>query len=288
MTKNILWLKEINKGQTSEVGGKALRLAELLRAGFKVPRAFCLTTTVYQEFLKDNQLMPQLSKLRLDRNKTILKNICNSLVNKILKGEIKTEVREQVNRDIKVLRTRRLAIRSSATCEDLYLASFAGQFESYLNILADQAFDSIRKCWASIFSNRVLTYTQFHDIELSAVKMAVLIQEMIDAEKGGVLFTKNVLDSTNPHAIIIEASAGMTDDVVSGLVEPERIIINKKTRTEISRQQPNGKILTGKEIKELVQLAVKIETHFQGVPQDIEWAISKEEIYLLQTRPITT
>jgi pyruvate,water dikinase len=288
MSKLIVWLNEVKEEQASQIGGKGLRLAQLVQANFKVPQAFCLTTAIYQEFLEYNKLCPQLAHLRLDRDKAILQRICRRLSQQILQGKISSKTRDEIMQGVKKIGADRYAVRSSATCEDFHLASFAGQFETYLDILADQLFDGVRKCWASVFSDRVLTYALFHEIELSTVKMAVLVQEMIDAEKGGVIFTKNVIDCENPYVIIIEASTGSADDIVSGLVEPERIVINKKTQVEISRSSPNGRILKPGEIKKLAQMAMKIEDHFQGVPQDIEWVMRGGEAYVLQSRPITT
>lgn len=285
---HILWLNEIEGKHKTKVGGKAFRLAELKQAGFRVPRAFCLSTDVFEEFLTYNKLFPQISLLRLDRDKAVLKQICQRLASNILQGKIPLGIREKIQKNLKQLGADRMAVRSSATAEDLYLASFAGQFESYLNLLADQVLDAIRKCWASVFSSRVLTYTLFHEVVLSQVKMAVLIQEMIIGDKGGVLFTRNTSKDGNPYMLVIEASRGAVEDVVSGLVEPERIVINKKTKTEVSRTIPDGKILKPKEISQLAKLAMDVEDYFQGVPQDIEWTIQEGKIYLLQSRPVTT
>lgn len=285
---HILWLNEIKEQQKAKVGGKAFRLAELGQAGFRIPRAFCLSTDVFDEFLAYNKLFPQINLLRLDRDKTVLKQICQRLVANILQGKISLEIREKIQENLDQLEVDRVAVRSSATAEDLYLASFAGQFESYLSLLADQVLDAVRKCWASVFSDRVLTYTLFHDVVLSQVKMAVLIQEMIVGSKGGVLFTRNTSRDESPYMLVIEASRGTAEDVVSGLVEPERIVINKKTKTEVSRTIPDGKILKPKEISQLAKLAMEVEDYFQGVPQDIEWTIKEDKIYLLQSRPVTT
>jgi len=287
MSENILWFDEISKESAGKVGGKALRLSELKKGGFKVPKAFCLTTDLYELFLKHNKLGPRLSMLRVGRDKSILKTICERIIKQILKGKIPGDIREEINRNVKKLDADRLAIRSSATCEDLQLASFAGQFESYLDVLVDQIFDNVRKCWASIFSNRVLTYTLYHDIALARVKMAVLVQEMIDGDKGGVMFTKNIIDVSQPYVVLIEASKGKADDVVSGLVEPERVIVNKKTQKVMSWNTPNCKVLNESEVKQLVKLAMEIEDYYQGVPQDIEWVIKDKKIFVLQSRPIT-
>jgi len=284
--KCCFWFKEIKEENKAKVGGKALRLAELKQGGFRVPRAFCITTDAYDRFLKDNKLVPQLRLLRVDRDKTVLKNICQRIREEIKQGGIDGQVREEVIKGLKELQTNRFAIRSSANCEDLQLTSFAGQFESYLDVLTDQVFEAVRKCFSSVFSRRVLTYTIFHEIELRKIKMAVLVQEMIKSDKGGVLFTKNILDG-DIDKMVIEGTRGRADDVVSGLVEPERVVVNKKSKKVVSRENTNSKVLSDKELRELVKIAMEVEDFYQGVPQDIEWVIRKDKIYLLQSRPIT-
>jgi len=283
---NCLWLADIKGKKRNKVGGKALRLAELKKGGFEVPKAFCIVTNVFDQFLVDNKLIPQLGLLRLDRDKSVLKSICRRIREEIGQGKIDSQIRGEVLKNLRKIETNRFAIRSSANCEDLQLSSFAGQFESYLDILTDQVFVAIRKCWVSVFSRRVLTYTLFHEIELRKIKMAVLVQEMIKSDKGGVLFTKNILDG-NIDKMVIEATKGLVDDVVLGLVEPERVVVNKKSKEVESWEMPNGKVLSQKEVKRLMKIAMEVEDFYQGVPQDIEWVMRKGKIYLLQSRPIT-
>lgn len=285
MTK-CLKLSEVVKKDKNQVGGKASRLAELDQAGFRVPKAFCLKVEAYDEFLKRNKLLPQVRLLRLGRDKSLLKNICLRLTEEISQGSISGVTRKEILSQMKQMKVNRFAVRSSANCEDLQLSSFAGQFESYLDILTDQVFVSIRKCWASVFSRRVLTYTMFHEIELSQVKMAVLVQEMVKADKGGVMFTKEVINGVE-NQVMIEASRGSADDVVAGLVEPERVMVDKNTKKVKSWETPDGKVLSRKEAFKLTELGLKVEDYYQGVPQDIEWVMRKGKIYLLQSRPIT-
>lgn len=244
--KLIVHLDESNL--TSQlVGGKAMNLAKLKKASFNVPNAFIITTQA--------------------------------------EGKITAKLRDLIFENLKKLKTKKLAIRSSASCEDASLASFAGQFESYLSVTQKNLIEAIKKCWASVNNERVSAYCSYKNIPISAIKMAVIIQEMIFAEKGGVIFTENVFHQQK-DVLIIEAAKGLGEKVVSGLVNPERTIIAKKNGEVIEKQSADGKVLTDKEVKELINVALKIEKLYRS-PQDIEWAIMKNKIYILQSRPIT-
>lgn len=229
------------------VGGKAFNLAKLKRKGFNIPNAFVITTEA--------------------------------------EGEMTEELKDLIFKNLNNLKTQKFAVRSSATCEDARFTSFAGQFESYLVVSQKDLIKTTKKCWASITKERVLTYCKYHNISPSAIKMAVIIQEMIFAEKGGVVFTRDVFWS-NKDTLMIEAAKGLGEKIVSGLVNPERIMVSKKTRGVIEKQSPNGEVLTEGEIKRLVSIALKIET-FCHSAQDIEWAIMDDKIYILQSRVIT-
>ena len=250
MAKLIVTLKESNSS-VNLVGGKALNLAKLQQAGFPVPNAFVVITAAM------NQMDQRLKDLILT--------------------------------SLKDLRTEKFAVRSSATVEDSAEASFAGQFESYLAVSREKIIEAIEKCWQSLKSERALVYCQHQKIDPGKIKMAVIIQEMIFAEKGGVIFTENIFQK-KPDELIIEAAEGLGEKVVSGLVNPERVIVDKKSCFVTSRRSGSGsddlRVLTDKEITQLVEIALKIEAFYEQ-PQDIEWAIMKNKIYILQSRPIT-
>jgi len=247
----------------SLIGGKAMNLAKLKQAGFSVPNAFVVTTAV---------------------------------------NKITEKLKLEINNHLQDLKTKTSAVRSSATVEDTKSASFAGQFESYLGVTPEKVIEAIEKCWASAKSERVLIYCQHQKINPEKIKMAVIVQEMIFAEKGGVIFTENVFQNKK-NELIIEAAKGLGEKVVSGLVNPERIIINKRNRSVPSgvsshpggarfghprgvTPRPSEPVLTDKEITQLVEIALKIEALY-GCAQDIEWAIMNNQIYILQSRPIT-
>lgn len=248
MAKLIVTLDEINLASHNElIGGKAMNLIKMKKRGFNVPHAFIITTAAM--------------------------------------GKMDRQMKDLIFKNLKSLKTDKVAVRSSATCEDTETASFAGQFESCLSVSKENLIRAIKKCWASISGERVLAYCQYKNISVSDIKMAVIVQEMIFAEKGGVIFTENVFQN-NKDILMIEAAKGLGEKVVSGLVNPERILIDKKTRAILEKQSADGEVLAQKEIKELTDIALKIEELYRS-SQDIEWAIMKKKIYILQSRPIT-
>ncbi len=243
---NIIWPNEKNINPKI-VGGKAWHLIQLYKAGFNVPKFFVITTDAYHS-----------TSFYLE---------------------------EEIREDFEKLHTQNIAIRSSATCEDQTNSSFAGQFESFLSIPYSQLLTTIKTCWNKTKSERVIVYAKNHKISLNSVKMAVIVQEMISAEKGGVIFTKNVFGNKK-NQLLIESAEGLGEQVVSGLVNPERIIVSRISGKLLEREIPEGKILSDKEIKKLTILALKIEKIYNQ-PQDIEWAIRNKKIYILQSRPMT-
>lgn len=244
--KNIIWPND--KEITRElVGNKAWNLTQLFKYGFKVPKFFVITAQVFalDSFYLEEEILKNFDKLKSPH----------------------------------------AAVRSSATCEDSQNSSFAGQFESYLAIPKEKIIETVKKCWASTKSPRVLSYATHHNINPSSIKMAVTIQEMIFAKKGGVIFTQDIFKNDLNH-LIIEAASGLGEKIVSGLINPERVVVNKKTGLVIEKDSPEGEVLTQREIGELVRMALKIEKNYHS-PQDIEWAIGGGKIYILQSRPIT-
>lgn len=229
------------------VGGKALNLVELKKAGFAVPHALVVTTEADEK------------------------------MDKVLEEEIFLKLAS--------LKSEKFAVRSSATVEDAKEASFAGQFESFLGVGKENLIEAVKKCWQSKYKQRVTFYCAFKKIPLALVKMAVLIQEMIFAEKGGVIFTCDIFHKRK-NIILIEAAKGLGEKVVSGLVNPERITMEKESQKIREKTSPTGEVLQAEEIKQLTAIALKTEQLYH-LPQDIEWAIKDNKIYILQTRPIT-
>ena len=251
---NIQFLSNVSKNDIGLVGGKGASLGKLISRGFAVPEGFIITTTAYQKF----------------RNKTISESFKKELLSAF----------DQLHTDT-------VAVRSSAVSEDAHNASWAGQFESYLNIHKQNLLDSIQKCWVSLHSRRVNTYAKNYNNTNKNVAMAVVVQKMVQSDVSGVLFTVNPL-TKDTNEIVIEACRGLGEKLVQGEIIPDSYSINKKTlQTKskyISNQHSN---LSDKQLRELAILATKIEKYFQR-PQDIEWALQKNEFAILQSRPITT
>jgi len=265
----------------SLVGGKAANLGRLLRAGFPVPDGFVVTTHAKEEH--DGQ------RERSEAGKAPI-------------------VLEEILSAYRMLGSPAVAVRSSATAEDMAVASMAGQYETFLNVAGEQAvLDAVRRCWAGLDAPRVQTYLREHGIDRAHVAMAVIVQRLVPADVAGVLFTANPQDGRR-HEMLLEASWGLGEMVVCGQVQPdvlrleqdtgrvlEAVIADKQVHltagtscespTEESHRHKS--CLRGHDVYRLWQLARRV-AEYCGCPQDIEWAIHGRELYLLQSRPITT
>jgi len=241
--------KEINKDDIALVGGKGASLGELLSMGLNVPEGFVLTTEIYGKNLSDFQ----------------------------------KEILIQFNN----LNTKLVAVRSSANVEDSPQNSFAGQFETYLNVTRENLLENIEKCWDSVNSARVSEYLKGKGINKDKIKIAVIIQKMVDSEKSGIAFSVHPV-TQDRNQIIIEAGLGLSETIVSGQITPDSYVVEKNKLLILDKNITGEKqVLSDREILELSKLVLKIENHF-GFPVDIEWAIESGKIYILQCRPITT
>lgn len=282
----ILSLEDVKPKDEAFVGAKAFRLSQLLKKDLPVPRALVLTTHAFDLFFEKNNLFYLLERLSIPQDRSILEEILRELKRKIKMGEFPKDLEKKIKKEILVNQFASLAVRSSATSEDLAFASFAGQFESYLNVKPERVFPSIKTCWSSLYEQRVLSYTLYHQIPMYKIKMAVLVQEMVKAQKGGVIFTKDILRD-NERVMVIEAAKGLGFRVVGGTTVPDRYIVEKSDLKIIGQKLKSQKpVLLEKEIFTLASIGVLVENFYQ-TPQDIEWAIKEEKIYLLQTRPLT-
>lgn len=200
-------------------------------------------------------------------------------------SRIDQELKSDLNKILSQKPNIKYAVRSSANCEDGITASFAGQFTSYLSLTKNQVIPAIKKCWQSATTKAVKQYCLYQNIDPSVIKMAVIIQEMVEADKGGVMFTRDIFNDQDN--LIIEAVAGLGEQVVSGTVNSDKYVVNKSNGTVIkSVLNDSEPILTKSEINDLAKLGLKIEKLF-GSTQDIEWAIHQNKLFVLQSRPIT-
>ncbi|MHC4314183.1 MAG: PEP/pyruvate-binding domain-containing protein [Planctomycetota bacterium] len=315
MEKNgfVILLKAIHDDHISAVGAKAFSLARMDRTGLPVPPGFCITAAAYRKHLEINNLVGHIeSKLQQIRNASpaATKKALSNLRQAIIDAPLADTLCQQIEDHYRTLAANHLAVRSSATAEDLPGHSFAGQYDTYLGIDNFQkCIEAVKKCWASLWTDRAYNYRQNNGFEHTAVNMAVIIQSLIAADVSGVLFTADPRYGPCGN-IVIEASFGLGQALVSGKVTPDRFVVHRKKlwplfhtisekkiecvldgdgtvkEQEVANDRSIAPSLDKKQIKRLAKLARKIEAGF-GCPQDIEWAVYKSKIFLLQSRPIT-
>ncbi|MDI9619192.1 phosphoenolpyruvate synthase, partial [Methanothermobacter sp.] len=318
MVKYVAFFEELGKDDVGIAGGKGANLGELTQAGIPVPPGFVVTAATYDKFMTDTGLQPIVMEMleNLDVNDTKeLQRVSAEIKDMITSTEIPEDIQTLIIESYNALCQRigkddvYVAIRSSATAEDLPEASFAGQQDTFLNIRgAEDVMEYVRKCWASLFEARAIFYREENNFDHSRVYIAVVVQEMVDAEKAGVMFT--VHPSTGEDKILIEGSWGLGEAVVSGSVTPDTYWVDKSTgklleftvgeknvmftredgrtvKKEVPPELRNKRVLSDEEIAALSEMGRRIQEHY-GSPQDTEWAIMDGEVYMLQSRPITT
>ena len=266
----------------SRVGGKGLNLGKLTKADFQVPQGFCVTTDAYLSSVQG------LSEQNADSIKDL-----------VLAPELIAEIHTAYEQ----LQTATVAVRSSATAEDLAEASFAGQQDTFLNVKSEELLDAIKACWASLWSERAIAYREIQSIPDEGLAMAVVIQEMCEADVSGVLFT---ISPFSEEVSIVESNWGLGESVVSGTITPDNFQVSRETGevlektvatkqemitatgvSEVSAAQQDIPSLTDTQLKALTQIGLQVENHY-GQPMDIEWALADGQFVLLQARHITT
>lgn len=298
MKKYIYWLKEIHQSDVAYVGGKAANLGDMAR-GLDVPQGFCLSSAAYNENIilsgVHQEVSQMLTGLDLD-DMSALETLSQQISQLIEQTELLPEIEAAVVAAYKQLtqgkNVVRVAVRSSATAEDLEEASFAGQQETFLDIEGTaNVLSSVKKCWASLWTARAIHYRTIKGFEHEQVRMAVIIQEMVPATAAGVMFTANPVNDSREE-IRIEAVRGLGEQLVSGDVAGDVYVLRKDeanvdiVKKEISDPE-QGQILNDYELRELAHTGLKIELFYETY-QDVEWAYSQRKFYFLQTRPITT
>jgi pyruvate, water dikinase len=333
---NIAWFKDISKDSIALVGGKGANLGELSRNNFPVPNGFVVTADSYKLFLAQTKIQDQIDKILAhldieDSNK--LNEASERVQDLILSSDMPYEVKLDIQKAYKNINigtdittlpaqaanlvnsgrdTSFVAVRSSATAEDLPTASFAGQQSTYLNVRGlDNVTKAVHQCWASLYTPRAIYYREKNDFEHSKVFIAVVIQKMINSEKSGVIFTMNPV-TNDENEIIIEAGYGLGDAIVSGAISPNRYVVEKDywklkdkkipgqewmfgrdvntgrtVKIDLSEGKSKRQVLEDDEIIVIAKLAAKIEKHYKK-PQDIEYAIENNRLYIVQSRAVTT
>jgi pyruvate,water dikinase len=314
MGSDVLDLREIDQTQVGVVGGKGAHLGELSRIeGIRVPAGFCVTTDAFRRIMAEapsiDELLDRLSRLNPDDRDaihTLSAELRRTLEETTIPDDLAAEITGALAR---LGEHAACAVRSSATAEDLPTASFAGQQDTYLNVVGPAAIlQHVSRCWASLFTERAVTYRLRNGFDHRKVHMAVVVQQMVFPHAAGILFTADPVTS-NRKVASVEASFGLGEALVSGLVNPDVYkvrdgeIIDKAVATKqhalhaspaggtheqpIEPVQQDQPALTDAQVMQLAQLGRRIEAHF-GSPQDIEWCLVDDGFQIVQSRPITT
>jgi rifampicin phosphotransferase len=295
-------LADVGMADRATVGGKAANLGELLRAHFNVPPGFVVTTAAYDAVLAANA--PLLVPFRPGKGER------TDLDERLLHAAIPADVEAAILAAYRELGTGPVAVRSSATAEDLPGAAFAGQQDTILGVVDAQGLmTAIRRCWASLWSERAVSYRRQHGFDHADVKLAAIVQRLIAADAAGVMFTANPVTGARDETVI-DASSGLGEAIVAGLVTPDHVVLRRTWRgwkivaRQLGRREvevraspsggtvhlagspPDRPVLPDKAFRRLASVGAAVADHFGG-PQDIEWAVAGGELFILQSRPIT-
>jgi pyruvate,water dikinase len=313
----VVWLSEVGKDAVPLVGGKGANLGELYRNEIPVPNGFIVDGRTFIDFIErsgiKNKIISILEGLDIEDTDELMK--ASEKVREIIESTpIPEDIVEEIKKAYRQLCEEEgkevyVAVRSSATAEDLPDASFAGQQETYLNIKGeDNVVEHVRKCWSSLYTPRAIYYRVRQGFRHEDVSIAVVVQKMVNSEKSGVMFSSHPV--TGDPVVIIEAVWGLGEAIVSGMVSPDHYefdrISREITKVQVSRkdkaivregdetkvielppEKAEARVLSDDEIIKLAELGEIIEEHY-GKPQDIEWAVENNKIYIVQSRPITT
>ena len=316
MDKKIVDVNELHVEDIPIVGGKGANLGELTNAGFPVPEAFVLTTASYDYFIKSAKLMDRINEALsgIDRSSDdSLAEASAAIRGMFEECEIPEDLKKDIVSRYKLLFPKGkkgfVAVRSSATAEDLPDASFAGQQETYLNVVdEDDLFDKIRKCWSSLFTARAIAYREKQGFAHEDVKLAVVVQRMVNSEFSGIMFT--VDPNSGAKQIVIEAGYGLGEAIVGGEVTPDTYVVDKQKMEVIKKrissqtwkyvrganggcekQDIPGDMIKAQKIpdariQEIAEIGRQIEIHYEK-PMDMEWCVENDKAYIVQARPIT-
>lgn len=317
----VRWLKDLTREDLALAGGKGCNLGETIRAGLPVPNGFVLTTEAYRAFIAENGL-ERIIALGLTRagcdgaqdhlvgNLSALDEATGEIRAAFAAGKMPAAARDRIAAAYAGLGEGPVAVRSSATAEDLPTASFAGQQETFLcQEGIDAVLEAIKRCWASLWTSRAVAYRAGRGLAPLDVSLAVVIQQMVPATAAGILFTANPVNGRRDQ-IVIDAAWGLGESVVSGQVNPDQWVVDGATGHVLTERLASKKVMTvrsgggtatvpvpedmrerpaldAEDIEALAGLGRRAAAHF-GSPQDIEWAMAGERLYLVQSRPITS
>lgn len=310
--KRIVFFKDLGKKDIPLVGGKGANLGELYNLGIPVPNGFVVSADVYFELLRKTSLVEkiktELKGITLEDTKGILR-ASERIKQALSEAKMPEETRAAIVEAYEQLsgkHDQKVAVRSSATAEDLPEASFAGQQRTFINVKGtEKVLEAVQGCWASLFEPRAIFYRADKGFDHMKVGLAVVVQLMVDSEVSGVAFSLDPL-TNNPDNILIEAAYGFGEAVVSGALTPDQYLVDKRRlklvnkiiakqtweiaetgKIPVSRDYQTTQKLPDKFIIELADYVKRIEAHYQ-IPQDTEWALANKKMYIVQTRPVTT
>lgn len=318
MNQYLAWFDEIPDGELAmAAGGKGASLCRMSRAGLPVPEGFIVRSEMFNAFMEANGLwdyvFEKLGTIDFSSDASLIA-VSAEIRRRIIDCPVPQDMAEDIVKHYSKIGSGRepVAVRSSGTAEDLDDASFAGQQETFLFVIGnDDVVKFIKECWASLYNDRAIFYRREKKFDEWSISIAVVVQRMVSAQKAGVMFTSNPI-TNDYNTVVLEAAWGLGEAIVSGIVTPDNLWIDKRTgevtteyisekETMVVRLSERGgtkeepvpeelreaPVLTDAERNRLVELARKIEDFYKK-PEDIEWAIVDGQVYLLQSRPITT
>lgn len=308
-TKNF---KQLTNKDVAIAGGKGASLGEMTKVKIPVPPGFVVLSSAFDRFIKETDINVEINALwdvlevtnteEIERNSEMIQNL---IINKKFPEDVAKEILD----DFIKLKTKYVAVRSSATAEDSKSDAWAGQLESYLYVEKKDLLSAVLKCWASLFTPRATFYRLERKLQKNKISVAVVIQKMANSDVSGVCFTVHPV-TRDKDQMIIEACLGLGEALVQGIITPDSYVVKKstlniidinignqekqivKSRKQTEEKQVSIKLrdkqkLTEKQIKELAKICINIEKHY-GDPRDIEWALEGKKFYIVQSRPITT
>ncbi len=322
MSNFIKTLNQILIKDISMAGGKGASLGEMIKIGIPAPAGFVVLASAFDRFLKETDINSEIEAMwdrinikdteSVEENSEIIRDV-------VIKAKMPEDLSQEILKEFDKLKAEYVAVRSSATAEDSKLDSWAGELESYLNTTRENLLKNVLKCWASLYTPRAIFYRAERGYlpaikskkarTASKVSVAVVIQKMVQSDISGVCFTVHPV-TKDKNQMVIEAVWGLGEMLVQGIVTPDTYVVNKKDLVitdinlneqdkmitkiaktnkiiKVPKPKQNQQKLKGEQIIELAKLCIKIEKHYKK-PQDIEWAMANNKLYIVQSRPITT
>ena len=295
-----------NNLSVRELGGKGYSLGVLIKNNFDVPKGFVIISKAFFNFLKYNDLTKKIEKLTSEICKNNFQEKTKEIKNLISEGEVPEDLASEIKNHLNKLNVQYVSVRSSSVSEDSLKASFAGLHNTFLNVKAEPnvILENVKKCWTSLFNERAVIYRIKKEIPYLE-GMAVVVQEMMPAQISGITFTVHPTDEKN---LLVETSYGIGDMIVGGKVEPDGYVVNRETLeiaekkigqknkmsiikregievVDVEKEVAGRQVLFDKKIKEIAKICLKVEKIF-NYPQDIEWCVSNNKLWLLQSRVI--